>query len=410
MPKDMSKSIVKESNSPVAKPKAGPSGAPRKYEVGSPSRPHRPYHADDRRKKNTADSRGSRVAVTKEEKKQKQPAAQKTSQPLVVAEEKALVRPTNRRHEEVADDDDDPEDLKEFKKIKKIGQGSYGVVYRARRRTTNKRVALKQVGICPKNGLHYTSLRELFALKALKHDNIIGLKDTIIKDKHLYMVLDYADTDLRKYMNKFGRPGLPKELVKSFMYQLLSRLHYCHSKKVMHRDLKPGNLLIDRTGQLKIADFGLSRTFGRNKATYTNRVGTGWYRAPELLLGSVDYSTEVDMWSCGCILAEMMCLTPLFQGRAEIDQLFKIFGQLGTPDETTWPGFMDLPHAVEKFPNYQSQDLRETLEGYQEYLKFPDSAYDLLKSLLKYDPSSRLTAKKAMGHPYFSEDEDVEKK
>jgi serine/threonine protein kinase len=134
------------------------------------------------------------------------------------------------------------------------------------------------------------------------------------------------------------------------MHQLLRGLHYCHSHRILHRDLKPQNLLIDRTGRLTIADLGLSRVFGVPMRTYTHQVITLWYRAPEILLGSYHYSTAVDMWSVGCIMAEMMTFSPIFPGESQIDELFRIFRTLGTPDENVWPGISTLPDYNENFP------------------------------------------------------------
>jgi serine/threonine protein kinase len=162
------------------------------------------------------------------------------------------------------------------------------------------------------------------------------LKDIAHGKNQLYLIFEYFNQDMKKYLDKNGAPLTPP-LVKHLMKQLLVGLLHCHERRIMHRDLKPSNLLIDQTGQfLKIADFGLARTFGLPLKTYTHEVVTLWYRAPEILLGQKIYSTGIDMWSVGTIFYEMAHRRPLFQGDSEISQIFKIFKILGTPTEETW--------------------------------------------------------------------------
>lgn len=161
-------------------------------------------------------------------------------------------------------------------------------------------------------------------MKGLKHPNIVELKEVIYSEDKLYLIFEYCDYDLKKYMRQVGGP-LPPQEVKSFTYQILQATAYCHAHRVMHRDLKPQNLLIDKSGNIKLADFGLARAFGLPVKTYTHEVVTLWYRAPEILLGQKQYSTPVDIWSIGCIFAEMAQRKALFAGDSEIDQIFKIF-------------------------------------------------------------------------------------
>lgn len=163
-------------------------------------------------------------------------------------------------------------------------------------------------------------------------------------------------------MDKLPEKGegsmLQPELVKKFTLQLIQGVHYCHSHRIIHRDLKPQNLLIDQEGNLKLADFGLARAFGVPLRNYTHEIVTLWYRAPEVLLGSRHYSTGVDMWSVGCIFAEMALRKPLFPGDSEIDEIFKIFRTLGTPSEPVWPGVTQLPDYKATFPNWRKKNLR----------------------------------------------------
>ena len=145
---------------------------------------------------------------------------------------------------------------------------------------------------------------------------------------------------------------------------MIAGLNFCHARRILHRDLKPQNLLIDRSGALKLADFGLARAFGIPVRTYTHEVVTLWYRAPEILLGQQQYSTPVDMWSIGTIFAEMVMKCPLYPGDSEIDELFKIFRTLGTPNEELWPGVSKLPDYKPTFPNWPQQSMAKTVTSW----------------------------------------------
>jgi len=182
-------------------------------------------------------------------------------------------------------------------------------------------------------------------------------------------------------------------LVQLYTKQLLQGLVYCHTRRIIHRDLKPQNLLIDRKG-LKLADFGLARAFCVPVRPYTHEVITLWYRAPEILLGAQSYSLPVDIWSTGCIFAEMASKRPLFPGDSEIDQIFRIFKILGTPTETVWPGVSQLPEYKANFPSWRPQSLAN-------YVTRDPQILDLLQKMLVYEPSKRISAKQALLHPYF---------
>ncbi|OAD02000.1 Cdk1/5 group protein [Mucor lusitanicus CBS 277.49] len=339
-----------------------------------------------------------------QEKKGDAPQAKDGEQGLNPDDSAAAAGEGQPEEEEEYDDLAHPYDLAGYQKLSKIGEGTYGIVFKARQKDSNKLVALKKIRLNLHEGVPTTTIREVAILKEMNHENIVKLVDMIQRDATIYLVFDFYEVDLRKYMDTLKRPGLTAKHIKSFMHQLLRGLHYCHSHRILHRDLKPQNLLIDSRGKLTIADLGLSRAFSIPMRTYTHQVITLWYRAPEILLGSPHYSTAVDMWSVGCIMAEMITMKPLFPGAAQIDQLFRIFRMLGTPNETVWPGISTLPDYNDLFPPWRAADLRASLERSSTSIELPDSAYDLLKSMLEYNPVLRISAVKAEEHTYFYDD------
>lgn len=289
--------------------------------------------------------------------------------------------------------------MDQYEKVEKIGEGTYGVVYKARDRLTNETIALKKIRLEQEDeGVPSTAIREISLLKEMQHGNIVRLQDVVHSEKRIYLVFEYLDLDLKKHMDSC--PDLAKDprLVKTFLYQILRGIAYCHSHRVLHRDLKPQNLLIDRrTNSLKLADFGLARAFGIPVRTFTHEVVTLWYRAPEILLGSRQYSTPVDVWSVGCIFAEMVNQRPLFPGDSEIDELFKIFRVLGTPNEDTWPGVTSLPDFKSAFPKWPPKDVASVVPSLE------PAGLDLLSKMLRLEPSKRITARQALEHDYFKD-------
>lgn len=291
----------------------------------------------------------------------------------------------------------------DYEKIEKVGEGTYGVVYKARHRKSNRIVALKKIRLENEDeGVPSTAMREISLLKELRHPNVVYLRDVYLTDSRLYLVFEFLSMDLKQYLDNLPKDEyIDKMLLKSYLYQMLDALLFCHKRRVIHRDLKPQNLLIDSNGVLKLADFGLARAIIIPVRMYTHEVVTLWYRAPEVLLGCSRYATPVDMWSVGCIFAEMVTKTPLFHGDSEIDQLFRIFRTMGTPTEETWPGVTSFKAYKGTFPCWKRNICRALVP------QLDETGLDLLEKMLIYDPSKRLNAKTAVMHPYF---DDLDKK
>ena len=272
----------------------------------------------------------------------------------------------------------------------------FSQVFKGRNRQTGELVALKEIHLDPEEGTPSTAIREISLMKELKHENILSLYDVIHVENKLMLVSEYMDLDLKRYMDTRGdHSKLDAATIKTFTYQLLKGIAFCHENRVLHRDLKPQNLLINKKGQLKLADFGLARAFGIPVNTFSNEVVTLWYRAPDVLLGSRTYNTSIDIWSAGCIMAEMYTGRPLFPGTTNEDQLQKIFRLMGTPGERSWPGIAQLPEYKATFHVYATQDLRLIFPGLEQV------ALDLLMRMLQLRPEMRISAADALRHPWF---------
>ncbi|KAB1200239.1 hypothetical protein CJ030_MR0G007784 [Morella rubra] len=288
--------------------------------------------------------------------------------------------------------------MNQYQEILRIGEGVSGVVYMALDLETNKAVALKKLNLGQEPAeIPTTVIREISILKELQHENIVKLLDVVHSRKGLCLVFEYFDRDLKQHM--FSSPEFSKDLceAKMFLLQILRGIAYCHSHRVLHRDLKPRNLLIDSTSKvLKIADFGLARVFDSPVCTHSPKVGTPQFRAPELLLGSCSYSTPVDVWSAGCIFAEMVNQRRLFPSSPK-NELDIIFSVLGTPDEDTWPGVTSLPNFPSGSTKFPPQDLARVFPS------LDSDGIDLLSKMLCLNPSRRITARSALEHNYFKD-------
>lgn len=292
-----------------------------------------------------------------------------------------------------------PRKADSFERLDKIGQGTYSSVYKARDLETGKTVALKKVRFANMDPESVRFMaREIHILRRLDHPNVMKLEGLITSrmSGSLYLVFEYMDHDLAGLASspkiKFTEPQ-----IKCYMQQLLRGLEHCHSRGVLHRDIKGSNLLIDNNGNLKIGDFGLATFFQPyQKQPLTSRVVTLWYRPPELLLGATSYGVAVDLWSAGCILAELYAGKPIMQGRTEVEQLHRIFKLCGSPSEEYWKR-AKLPHATIFKPQHPYR--RCVAETFSD---FPSPALSLMDVLLAIEPERRGSASSALHNEFFT--------
>ncbi|XP_014008784.1 mitogen-activated protein kinase 12 [Salmo salar] len=287
-----------------------------------------------------------------------------------------------------------------YRELKQVGTGAYGTVCSAQDHRTGVRVAIKKLHRPFQSKLFAKrAYRELRLLKHMKHENVIGLLDVFTSEISLdrfhdfYLVMPFMGTDLGKLM-KMER--LSQDRVQFLVYQMLKGLKYIHSAGIIHRDLKPGNLSVNEDCELKILDFGLAR---QTDTEMTGYVVTRWYRAPEVILNWMHYTQTVDIWSVGCIMAEMLLGKPLFKGNDHLDQLKEIMKITGTPtaDFVTKLQSQDAKNYIRSLPKVPKKDLHFL------FSKASSDAVCVLERMLLLDPERRVSASEALAMPFFSE-------
>lgn len=274
----------------------------------------------------------------------------------------------------------------------------FATVYKARDTKIDRIVAVKKIKIGSReeaaDGINRTALREIKLLHELQHENVIGLLDVFGHKSNVSLVFDFMDTDL-EIIIKDNKIMLTPAHIKAYMIMTLKGLEYLHFNWILHRDLKPNNLLVNSAGILKIGDFGLAKFYGSPNRIYTHQVVTRWYRCPELLFGARQYGTGVDIWAVGCILAELLLRVPFLPGDSDLDQLNRIFQTLGTPNEDTWPDIKLLPDFIQ-FKVFPAIPLRHI------FTAASDDLLMLAEKLLALYPLNRCTCTEALKMSYFS--------
>uniref|UniRef100_A0A7E4VT69 Protein kinase domain-containing protein n=1 Tax=Panagrellus redivivus TaxID=6233 RepID=A0A7E4VT69_PANRE len=229
--------------------------------------------------------------------------------------------------------------------IGRIGQGAQGVLMKARAIETGETVAVKRIHLRNDTKSHVDALREINCLRHCNHESIVKILDTFFDENTVSIVMEFVESNLKLVINDVSRPHNDVILAHYFR-QIFNGVAYLHNLNIMHRDLKPENILVTQDNKIKIADFGLACVYVPNsRKTYSHQVVTRWYRAPELLFGSITYDPKVDIWACGCVLAEYINGSPLFMGYNDIDQLAIVLSVLGTPAAASWPEWELLPDA-----------------------------------------------------------------
>ncbi|KAG6931711.1 intestinal cell kinase [Chelydra serpentina] len=284
--------------------------------------------------------------------------------------------------------------MNRYTTIKQLGDGTYGSVLLGRSIDSGELIAIKKMKRKFYSWEECMNLREVKSLKKLNHANIVKLKEVIRENDHLYFVFEYMKENLYQLMKERNKL-FPESTVRNIMYQILQGLAFIHKHGFFHRDLKPENLLCMGPELVKIADFGLAREI-RSRPPYTDYVSTRWYRAPEVLLRSTSYSSPIDIWAVGCIMAEVYTLRPLFPGASEIDTIFKICQVLGTPKKNDWPEGYQLAGTMNfRWPQCVPNNLKTLVPN------AGSEAVQLMRDMLQWDPKKRPTASQALRYPYF---------
>ncbi|OWF43658.1 cyclin-dependent kinase-like 1 isoform X6 [Mizuhopecten yessoensis] len=289
--------------------------------------------------------------------------------------------------------------MEKYDKLGRIGEGSYGVVFKCRNKDTGGIVAIKRFVESEDDPLiKKIAMREIRMLKQLKHPNLVNLIEVFRRKKRLHLVFEYVDHTVLHELERFPR-GVSEDLIKKIVSQLLEAVNYCHSRNCIHRDVKPENILLSTERQVKLCDFGFARVLTGPSDNYTDYVATRWYRAPELLVGDPKYGPPVDVWAIGCVFAELLSGQALWPGKSDLDQIFQIKKTLGDLLPSQKSAFssniffqgLEIPNVEPE--NYEPLELK--------FHKMSPVALSFMKNCLNMDPAERMTCEELLKHPYL---------
>ncbi|XP_027900468.1 cyclin-dependent kinase-like 1 isoform X3 [Xiphophorus couchianus] len=289
--------------------------------------------------------------------------------------------------------------MEKYEKLAKIGEGSYGVVFKCRHRETGQIVAIKKFVESEEDPvIKKIAQRETRMLK-LKHVNLVNLLEVFRRKRRLHLVFEFCEQTVLNELDKHPQ-GVPEAQLKSIVWQTLQAVNFCHKHNCIHRDVKPENILLTKSGVIKLCDFGFARILTGPEDDYTDYVATRWYRAPELLVGDTQYGPPVDVWAVGCVFAELLSGNPLWPGKSDVDQLYLIRKTLGDL----------IPHHQQIFRSnvffsgvsIPEPDTTEPLE--RRFYGAPLQALMVMKSCLVMDPSLRLSCEELLELPYFQDE------
>ena len=282
--------------------------------------------------------------------------------------------------------------MEKYKIIETVGDGTYGTVFKGINTKTNEYVAIKKMKKKYTDWDECLSLKEVQTLLTLKHSNIVTLNELILQKNELNMIFEFIGQNLFEYAKNMNE--IPEYKIRNISFQILKGLAYMHKNNFFHRDMKPENILISGD-QVKLADFGLARDIN-SEPPFTDYVATRWYRSPEVILNSKVYSSPIDIFALGAIIAELYTGVPLFPGKEASDQMNKICEVLGTPNQSDWNEGYDLANQIHfKFPQFRGKKLKNVIN------RASDNAINLLEMMLCFNPSKRPSAVKCLQHPFF---------
>lgn len=296
--------------------------------------------------------------------------------------------------------------MEKYENLGLVGEGSYGMVMKCRHKESNQIVAIKKfIESEDDKMVKKIALREIRMLKQLRHDNLVNLIEVFRRKKRLFLVFEFVDHTVLDELERYPN-GLDENAVKKVLWQVLRAIEFCHNHNIIHRDVKPENILVSKSGVVKLCDFGFARTLATGPGeVYTDYVATRWYRAPELLVGDTKYGRAVDVWALGCLLAEMLTGEPLFPGDSDIDQLYHIISKIGNLTNR----HKEIFHRNPLFVGMKLPEVKEVEPFEKRFHRVSAAAMDIMKLCLKMDPSERPWCSQLLKHEFFKKDNFGEK-